>query len=344
MCQRLVAGHIDLCLRNASRLTDVLQPVLRAFQTHRGRAHHGTTRGFEFAHAGGVERVNGCSHAAVERGVQLAPLAGGYHRACGQAHGGQHLTNDDRVGREHLAQQRHRGLVPTTGAGCGHRAAHDFFAGVFQHRAGQHVFGLGMGGHTKAGYVDADDAHAVDLFGQQLQRHTAGGRHTQVDDDDGVDLVRVGLGVHRFADVFKQLAGDQRLRIEGHIAHAAASAVKVRSEREAVHTASRARQNGGRAPHPQAHTQRAKRRAHALRLVVRTGIGLARVISGVLVEHFGFTGFFGGGHHGFGACVATHAVALQTCRVRRLGAGVNRDGACHGCYLWCVGGCVQAAS
>jgi hypothetical protein len=63
--------------------------------------------------------------------------------------------------------------------------------------------------HTKTGHVDADDAHTVDLFGQELQRHTAGGGHAQVDDDDGVDLLGVGLGVHRIADVFKQFARDQ---------------------------------------------------------------------------------------------------------------------------------------
>jgi hypothetical protein len=201
-----------------------------------------------------------------------------------------------------------------------------------------------MGGHTKTGHVDADDAHTVDLFGQQLQWHTAGGGHTQVDDDHGVDLFRVGLGMHRITDVFKQLAGDQRLRVEGHITHATARTVKMRGEREAVHAAGRARQNGGGALHAQTHTQRAKRWAHTLRLVVRTGIRLARVVAGVLVEHFGFARLFGGGHHGICACVTTQAIALQACGVRSLRAGVNRDGACHGCYLWCVGGCVQAAS
>jgi hypothetical protein len=39
-------------------------------------------------------------------------------------------------------------------------------------------------GTPKPGHVDADDAHAVDLLGQQLQRHAAGGGHAQVDDDD----------------------------------------------------------------------------------------------------------------------------------------------------------------
>jgi hypothetical protein len=46
-----------------------------------------------------------------------------------------------------------------------HGPCFGLFAGVVQHRAGQHVLGLGMGRHAEARHVDADDAHAVDLFG-----------------------------------------------------------------------------------------------------------------------------------------------------------------------------------
>ncbi len=307
----LVARHIDLRLRDASGLANVLQPVLCAFQTHRGRTHHRAARSLEFAHAGGVERVDGCSHAAVERGIELAPLAGRHHRTRSQAHGGEHLANDDRIGREHLTQQGHRGQVTPPGTRSGHRAADDFFAGVFQHRPGQHVFGFGMGGHTKTGHVDADDAHAIDLFGQELQRHATGGRHTQVDDHDGVHLVRIRFGVHRIADVFKQLARDQRLGVEGHITHTASSAVKMRCESESVHAAGRAGQDGGGALHAQAHAQRAKGRTHALRLVVWAGIGLAWVVAGVLVQHLRLARLFRPRHHGIGARVTAHAVALQ---------------------------------
>jgi hypothetical protein len=84
-----------------------------------------------------------------------------------------------------------------------------------------------VGGHAEARHVDADDAHAVDLARQQLQRHAAGGGHAQVDDDDGVVLRWVGLGVHRLADVLEQLAGDQGLAVERHVADAAARAVEV---------------------------------------------------------------------------------------------------------------------
>jgi hypothetical protein len=40
--------------------------------------------------------------------------------------------------------------------------------------------------HAEAGHVDADHADAVDLVGQQLERHARRGRHAQVGDDDRV--------------------------------------------------------------------------------------------------------------------------------------------------------------
>ena len=139
--------------------------------------------------------------------------------------------------------------------------------------------------------------------------------------------------MHCFADVFKQLARHQRLGVEGHVAHTAPRTVKMRRESEAIYTASRTGQDGRGAFHAQAHPQRAKGRAHALRLIVRSGIGLAWVITGVLLQDFGFTGLLGRCNHGFGAGMATQAIALQ-----RTGRGggwtrVNRDGACHGLFL-----------
>ena len=123
--------------------------------------------------------------------------------------------------------------------------------------------------HAEPRHVDADDAHTVDRLGQQLQRHAAGGGHAQVDDHQRVELRGVGLRMHRLPDVLEKLAGDERLAVEGHVAHAAACAVEVRREREPVDAAGAAGQDRHRAAHPQAHAQRAERRAHALRLVVR---------------------------------------------------------------------------
>jgi hypothetical protein len=75
--------------------------------------------------------------------------------------------------------------------------------------------------------------------------------------------------VHRVADILEQLARDQRLRIERHIADRAARAVEVRGEGQAIHAAGRSRQDRGGAAHAQADAQRPEGRAHALRLVVR---------------------------------------------------------------------------
>jgi hypothetical protein len=111
----------------------------------------------------------------------------------------------------------------TVGARCAaagrlHRALLGLAAGVLEHGAGEHVLGLGMGRHAEARHVDADDAHAVDLLRQQPQRHAGGGGHAEVGDDDGVVLGRVGELVHGLAHVLEQLAGDQRLGVEGHVA------------------------------------------------------------------------------------------------------------------------------
>ena len=93
--------------------------------------------------------------------------------------------------------------------------------------------------------------------------------HAEIDDDDGVVIVGVGELEHRLADVLEQLAGDERLGVERHVADGAARAVEMRREGQAVDAAGRARQDRRGAPHPQADPQRAEGRAHALRLVVR---------------------------------------------------------------------------
>ena len=249
----------------------------------RRRRHDATAGGFELAHAGGVERVDRGHRGAVQRGIQLAPFARRHDRAGGQAHRLEQHADAHRVGREHLAQQRDRRLVGHAVARRRHRAGLGLAAGIAQHRAGQHVLGLGMRGHAETGHVDADDAHAVDLLGQQLQRHAAGRGHAQVDDDDAVVQGRVGLLVHRLADVLEQLAGDQRFAVEGHVADAAPRAVEMRGEGQPVDAAGAAAQDGVRAAHAQPHAQRAEGRAHALRLVVRAGAFGQRIVLGVLL-------------------------------------------------------------
>ena len=96
-----------------------------------------------------------------------------------------------------------------------------------QHGTRQDIFGFGVCRHTKTGYIDTDDANAVDFFGQQLQGHTTGCGHTQVDDDNAIECFWVGLLVHRIADVFKQFACDQCFRIERHITDGAAGADRL---------------------------------------------------------------------------------------------------------------------
>ena len=81
--------------------------------------------------------------------------------------------------------------------------------------------------HAKAWYINANDAHPVDVFGQQLQRDATGSGYAQINDDDGVVVGWVGLVVDRLADVFKQLAGYQAFRVEGDIADAALGTVKM---------------------------------------------------------------------------------------------------------------------
>ena len=140
--------------------------------------------------------------------------------------------------------------------------------------------------HAESGNVDADDPDPVDLLRQELQGHPGRGRHAQVDDDDGVVERRVGEFVHRLADVLEQLAGDQRFGIERHIAYGAARPVEMRRESQAIHAARRPRQHRRRAAHSQADAQRAERRTHALRLIVRAG----RIVGGVLRQRFALSG------------------------------------------------------
>ena len=256
---------------------------------HGSGTYDGSACRFKLTHAGGVEGMDGGNRRAIERGVQLAPFARGHHGASGKTHGLEHAANDHWIGGEHFAQQGDGRFFGAAGAWRLHWASYDFFTGVLQHGAREHILGLGVRGHAKARHINADDSHAVDVFGQQLQGHAARSGHTQIDDDNGVVLCRVRLVVNRFADVLEQLARDQRLGIKRHVAHAAPRAVEMRGECKAVHAAGRARQNGGSAAHAQAYTQCTKGRAHALWLVVRTRVRLGGIVFGVLRQYLGLT-------------------------------------------------------
>jgi hypothetical protein len=96
--------------------------------------------------------------------------------------------------------------------------------------------------------------------------------------------------VDRIADILEQLAGDQRLGVERHVADRAARAVEMRREGQAVDAAGRTRQDRGGAAHAQPDAQRAEGRAHALRLVVRA----ARIVGRILLEQFTLAGRFRG--------------------------------------------------
>ena len=270
--------------------------------------------------------MDGRHRSAVQRCVELAPLACWHHRACGQAHGLEHARDDDWVGREHLPEQADARLVCTAAPGRLYGAVLNFFPRKTQHGARQHILGLGMGGNAKTGHIDTDDAHTVDFPGQQLQRHAAGGRYTQVDDDDGVQLVRIGLVVDRLTDVFEQLAGNQRLGVERHITHAAAGAVEMAGECETVDAAGRAGKNGERTAHAQAYAQRTESRAHALRLVVRSRGRIQRIVFGVLCQHVGFSCGLCRGQQLFTTRMAAHAVTLEAGRCD----GNDGNGCGHG--------------
>ena len=133
--------------------------------THRGAARRRGgrrpgIRGSRRCRRGGSRR-----HAAVERGVKLAPFAAGHHRPGGQPHRRQHPPMVTGSAGNISPSRRHGGPVGLAALGRRNGAGRDLLAGIVQHRAGEHVLGLGMGRNAEARHVDADDAHAVDLLG-----------------------------------------------------------------------------------------------------------------------------------------------------------------------------------
>ena len=143
-------------------------------------------------------------------------------------------------------------------------------------------------------------------FGSSCSGTPGGGRHAQIDDDDGVVERRVGELEHRFADVLEQLAGDQRLGIERHVADGAARAVEMRREGQSIDAAGRAGQHRRGAAHAQPDAQRAERRTHALRLIVRAG----RIVRGVLRQRLALAGRRRRPAHLILAAVAAQPVGL----------------------------------
>ncbi len=284
--------------------------------TYRCRANHLTTGGFEFAHAGRVERMNRGDRSAIECGIQFAPFARGHYRTRGQTHGLKHHADGDGIRREHFTNQCDGGFVAFAIARRCDRTGAGFIARITQHGTGEYVLGFGVRRHTKSRHVDADDAHTIDFFGQDLQWHTTGCWYTQIDDDDGVIQIRIGFFMDRVANVFEQLACHEGFRIKRHIAHASACAIKMRSEGQSINAASRARENGRRTTHAQANTQGTKRRAHALRLIMRA----FWIVLCILIQRFTF------------ACSARSGIQLifagmaaETIRLEGFRVGNNRN-------------------
>jgi len=285
----LVAGDGDACLdrvggqdasdrrqrprlggigREARRGGDRIQPGGRTIESDGTGTHDGAASGAHLPHARRVEGVDGSGDDAVERRIQVTPFAGRQLRRDAQAHRRQQRRDTRRIAREQLADQGHGrqlGQRPRPR----HWPGFGFEPGVAQHRAGQHVLRFRVRRHAKARNVDADDADTVDLFRQQLERHARRSRHAEIDDDDGVVVRRFRGVVDRLANVLEQLAGDQRLRVERHVADRTLGTIEMRREGQPIHAAGAAREDRRDAAHPQTHAQRAEGRTHALRLIMR---------------------------------------------------------------------------
>ena len=196
--------------------------------------------------------MDGGDHGAIERGIQLAPLAGRHDSAGREAERFEHPPDDDWIGREHFAEQRDFRQVSRVIGRALDGAGEGLLAGIGEHGASQHIFRFRMRRHAEARHINADDPHTVDLIGEQSQRHTGSGRHAEIGDHDRVVERRISGLLDGFLDVLEQLAGDQRFGIERHIADRALGAVEVRGECQAIDAASRARENRCRAAHAQA--------------------------------------------------------------------------------------------
>jgi hypothetical protein len=85
-----VLGSVDCSARDAAGVADGLEPGRRAVVADGGGADDRAAGRLELAYARRVEGVDRGDGGAVERGVELAPLAGRHDRPCGQAQRLQH--------------------------------------------------------------------------------------------------------------------------------------------------------------------------------------------------------------------------------------------------------------
>ena len=217
------------------------QPVPRSFNTHRCRTEKRSARGFELSGSGGIKRMQHGHGRAIERGVEFPPFTGWYHRARLDAHRLQHATNGDGIDWEDFTYQRNArcGSLGFKTSGAGYGSCLDLVSRIAEHGAGEHVLGLCVGRHAKTGDINTNDAYPVNLVGEQVQRHAGCCWYAEVNYHHRVVFVGVGQFVDRFADILKQLACDQRLRVEGHIAYGALGTVEVRGKGQAVNAAGR---------------------------------------------------------------------------------------------------------
>ena len=296
---------------------------------HRGGADDRAARRLELADGRRVEGVDRGDGRTVEGREQFAPFAHRNNRACGKAHRLQHAADGNGIDREHFTEQRDGRQGAARGARCRNGALADFLCGVAQHGARQHVLGFRVGGNAEARHIDADDAHPVDLLRQQLQRHAGSRGNAEIGDDDGVVVLGLGEVEHRLADVLEQLARHQSLGIEGHVANAAARAIEVRGEGQAIDAAGRARKDRRGAAHAQANAQRSESGAHALRLVMRA----QRIITRILLEDLALARGGCGLGELFLACMAGHAGGIRRLGRRfRSGSRPVDEGGCHVAY------------
>ena len=174
-----------------------------------------------------------------------------------------------------------------------------------------------MGRHTKAWHIYANHAHAIDLLWQQIERHAGSRGHAKISHDDRVIIFWLRQIMDRVANIFKKLAGDERFRIEGHIAHRAARTVEMAGEGQAIDATRTAGKDRRNAAHAQANAQRPKGWAHGLRLIMRP----ARIISSKLVHHVGLASSTRGSFQRFPPAMA--GSAFSGSRRRRRGKRVH---------------------
>ena len=97
--------------RDAAGRADRVEPGRRSVNADRGGADDRAPGKLELAHRGGVERMDGGDRGAVERAIEFAPFARRHDRPRREAEQIEHRADLDRIGREHLSEQRDRRLL-----------------------------------------------------------------------------------------------------------------------------------------------------------------------------------------------------------------------------------------